>query len=100
MHPLPSAVQVGPLRYSVVRPDVGPPGEECGKCIPMELEIRVTKSLPSDLARSTLLHEILHAISDGYGAHLKEKQVLALETGLGALFRDNPKLSRAFFPRP
>lgn len=48
---------------------------------------------------STLLHELLHAVSaaeyEGNGTKvLTEKQVLALEKSLGGVCRDNPKLMR------
>lgn len=44
----------------------------------------------------TLIHEILHAISDQYGLDLPENTVRRLETGLGQTLRDNPGLFLCF----
>jgi len=42
--------------------------------------------------RDTLLHEIIHAVSDSIKLKLKEKQVHALACALLAVLRDNPEL--------
>ena len=47
-----------------------------------KLKIEVEKKLPRGERESTLIHEILHAVSRQYQAHLTEKQVQALEKGI------------------
>ena len=42
----------------------------------------------------TLLHEVIHVISDLQGLELSESQTRALEQGLGGFFRDNPQIAR------
>jgi hypothetical protein len=51
--------------------------------------ISIRDGLHSQQEASAFLHECLHAISDALGVGLTEAQVLALETGLFALFKDN-----------
>ena len=42
--------------------------------------------------KETLIHELIHAISDAYDSELDERQVSTLSRGLYAAFVDNPKL--------
>lgn len=50
--------------------------------------ISVNASLPIEVQRLTLLHEVLHAISDMYGLGLSESQVRAIEQGLGQVMSE------------
>ena len=50
-----------------------------------------------ELPRMTLLHELLHIVSDLNGLGLSEKQVLGLETGLYGVFSDNEELKDFVF---
>jgi len=50
--------------------------------------IRVATGIPVEAQRLTLLHEILHAISELYGLDLRESQVRALEQGLGQVMTE------------
>ena len=50
-----------------------------------------------ELPRMTLLHELLHIVSDLNGLGLTERQVLGLETGLFGMFVDNDKLREFIF---
>ena len=50
--------------------------------------VRVNASLPFEVQRITLLHELLHAISDLYGLDLRESQVRAIEQGLGQVMSE------------
>ena len=53
--------------------------------------IKIKDGLKPEQEKSTLLHEVLHAISDTIGAGLSEKQVQGLETGLWDVLKHNPK---------
>ena len=50
-----------------------------------------------ELPRMTLLHELIHIISDLNGLGLTERQVLGLETGLFGLFMDNKEFREFMF---
>ena len=50
-----------------------------------------------ELPRMTLLHELLHIVSDLNGLSLTEKQVLGLETGLYGMLKDNKDLREFMF---
>jgi len=58
-------------------------------------EIRVRARLNSLDKATTLLHEIIHAISDTWGGNLSEEQTRCIEQGLASLIQDNPKLVAA-----
>lgn len=45
--------------------------------------IRINNSVPIEIQRLSLLHEMLHAVSEVYGLNLSEAQVRCLEQGLG-----------------
>lgn len=53
--------------------------------------IRIVESSNMD---STLLHELLHALSFLYDLDLSESQVIRLESGLKMLYKDNPELKK------
>lgn len=46
---------------------------------------------------ATVLHELLHFISDQYGMNLTERDVRTLEQTLCALFLGSPELTEEFF---
>ena len=50
--------------------------------------ITVSTGIPVEAQRLTLLHEVLHAISELYGLDLREQQVRALEQGLGQVMSE------------
>ena len=50
--------------------------------------IHLCKDMNDQVKRSTLLHEIIHQISDKLGLDLNEAQVCGLETGLFPFFTD------------
>lgn len=50
--------------------------------------VRINAALPTEVQRLTLLHELLHAISDLYGLELRESQVRAIEQGLGQVMSE------------
>jgi len=57
----------------------------------LDAEILLNQSLKGAARALTLLHEVLHAISDMYGLDLEESQVRVLEQALGSFVKDNPK---------
>ena len=50
--------------------------------------VMVNASLPIEVQRLTLLHELLHAVSDLYGLNLTETQVRCIEQGLGQVMSE------------
>lgn len=59
----------------------------------------VDGSLKEARAKDVLLHELLHCVSVMFSGNdtLSEEQVIVLENGLMALFRDNPGLADYLF---
>ena len=47
----------------------------------------------------TVLHELLHAVSDVYGLGLSEAKVRGLEQGLGSMILSNPKGFRSLIDK-
>lgn len=54
--------------------------------------IVVDELLEPSSAWMTLLHELLHAVSEMYGLELDEGQIRTIEVALSDAFRANPKL--------
>jgi Zn-dependent peptidase ImmA (M78 family) len=52
-------------------------------------EIHINKNLPEDQKNDTLLHEIIHMISDELCVKLKEDQITILATALYCIFKEN-----------
>ena len=50
--------------------------------------IHLCKDMKEEVKRSTLLHEVIHQISDKLGLDLNETQVCGLETGLFPFFKE------------
>ena len=51
--------------------------------------IHLCKDMNEEVKRTTLLHEIIHQISDKLGLELTEHQVCGLESGLFPFFKEN-----------
>ncbi|MGA0610113.1 hypothetical protein [Caldimonas sp. KR1-144] len=97
---LPARLRIAGSDYAVVIAAVpeGITAENRGMFDDAKLRITIDASSPLHLQRRTLLHEIIHAAGDLYGtAELTEDHVRALETGLWAIFNDNPGLARTLF---
>lgn len=60
-------------------------------------EIWIRNDCTADNKSNTILHEILHAMSDVYGIDLKERQVFILANTLIGVCRDNPEYAQMFF---
>lgn len=57
--------------------------------------IRIDKSMPEDLKKQVLIHEMMHAIFDLLGLEdlcTDENKVQSIATALHQVIRDNPKL--------
>lgn len=52
-------------------------------------QILLRRDMPESIKRSTLLHEIIHQISDKLGLELTEAQTRGLESGLFPFFKEN-----------
>lgn len=55
--------------------------------------IKITKDLVKDQQEATLLHEIIHVLSDCYTLDLSEQAVAVLGEGLFQVLKDNYKLN-------
>lgn len=58
-------------------------------------QIRIDKSMPEDLKKRVLIHEMMHAIFDLLGFEdlcTDENKVQSIATALHQVIRDNPKL--------
>lgn len=85
----PDQIKVMGKRWSVSYEAMS--ADEMGESDLEKQHITIKDGLKPEQEKSTLLHEVLHAISDTLGAGLTEKQVQGLETGLWAVLKDNPK---------
>jgi hypothetical protein len=56
---------------------------------PAKISIRC--GMPSPVAASTVLHEVMHAVSDAYGLRLSEGCIRTIEAGLVSVARHNPE---------
>lgn len=68
--------------------------EKMGLCDTLNQNIWVQDDLKEDTQRETLLHEILHAISDEMGLNLTEEQVAGTAIGVLAVLMDNPSFAK------
>lgn len=57
-------------------------------------KILILEGLERSVDEATLLHEVIHTISDHLGLDLEESQVSGIAQGLFALFKDNPEFLR------
>lgn len=90
---IPDRVKVGWKNYDVVitdsRLNSGP--ELYGQIDHDAQVITLRGSSTTDQLRATLLHEVLHAVSDMYGLGLEEKLVEDLTNALYTVYKDNVK---------
>jgi len=68
--------------------------EKMGLCDTLNQTIWIQNDLKEDTQRETLLHEILHAISDEMGLNLAEAQVAGIAIGVLAVLMDNPSFAK------
>lgn len=91
---IPDRVKVGWKNYDVVfsesRLNSGP--ELYGQIDYNACTITLRESASPDQQRATLIHEMLHAVSDMYGLGLEEKLVEDLTNALYTVYKDNIEL--------
>ncbi len=60
--------------------------------------LKITLTMKSvEVAKKTLLHELIHVAENAAKMELEEEDVERLENMLWAIFKDNPKLARFIF---
>lgn len=60
-----------------------------GRTSTVEQVVQIADHLTGDQLPSTLLHEVIHAVSDNLGIELNEHQIRLLEAGLYSVFKVN-----------
>lgn len=93
---LPSHVQIGPMRYSIIEQELD---GACGDMLYIKSRIRIHNEMSHDVRAVTLWHEIVHGILFGAGitaSEHDEQHVDAVAHGIVAVLRDNP-LMREFY---
>ena len=84
--------------WSVKYPDIildiktGKDNEEFGYCIPKNMAILIRRGMSANMAKQTLIHEIIHTIESQAGFDIKESTVDSLGTHLYYIIKNNPKL--------
>ena len=68
--------------------------DEYGLCDYKQTKITISEDQSLENMRDTVLHELVHAISNEVKAGLNEKQTATISTGVLAILRDNPGLVR------
>lgn len=63
-----------------------------GDALWSEQRVRVVTGLERPTEQHTVIHELLHIVSDVMGINLKEDQIQGLAFGLVRLIADNPQL--------
>jgi hypothetical protein len=61
--------------------------------------ISLALEMPKQIMTETLLHECIHLISDANSIKLKEKQIVALSTGINELLISNPKFVKRYIKK-
>lgn len=83
---------IGPITYEIEEVDNIEYGDNyicLGLCDDVKQVIYIRKDAKVDGKKSTILHEILHSLSDVYAIGLKERQVQQLSTALIQFINDN-----------
>lgn len=93
----PKKIRVGPYTFRVIRSSREIAGEAVGDTSPRRSRIRYTDDQCPMQIRSTILHEVLHAIAHTAGigdeeALKQEDFISRCEAGFLGVLRDNPKL--------
>lgn len=91
----PRRFRVGPYSY---RLEMRHGGDELGLTDLNMLTVNIRAELAADLTRETVLHEVLHTITDMIGERMRlgsdreEEIIRSLSPALLMVLRDNPKL--------
>lgn len=76
-------------QYSINYVDAVDHEDNSGECNIRAGEIRILNTLSEAQKNDTLLHEILHIISDELCLGMSERQVTAMAVGLYAVYKEN-----------
>ena len=68
--------------------------EHAGECRTLEQRILIEDGMKPDTQKDTILHEVLHAISDEMELDLSEEQVTGAAKGILCVLMDNPSFAR------
>lgn len=116
---LPFNIRIAGFDYEIIptekklvakKKDVGYEGagniELRGQCDYIAQKIDISTCFPEDAIKQTLLHELVHAISNHYKVPLPddtetmEEVVDSISCGLFQVFKDNPELLKLFIDQP
>lgn len=75
--------------YEIIEADATIMDDKIGLCDTINHRIYLREGLNQSVLKSTLIHEIIHAIDLAMQIGLEEKQVEALGNGLFAIMKDN-----------
>lgn len=90
---IPKKVKIGALVYDVKKEKgLSASTLQMGECNTNSTSIKLDTNYPEQVMFGTFLHEVFHAISDVYAIGLDERQILMLEAGFYAFYKDNPKV--------
>ena len=93
MFKIPTKLRVFGHTYSVTIGELDGEGANIyGICLHREKKIILSNKNTYSQNEATLLHEVIHVISDSFAAGLEEKQVQAIASGLYSVLKDNEKL--------
>jgi hypothetical protein len=91
----PTRAVIGPVEWQIVETDLSKRGIY-GSCTPVaDHTIKIDTSIDryETLLTDTVIHEILHALSDTYRIKLKERQVWQLGVALSHFLPRNPHIT-------
>ena len=94
--PIPNKVKVGWKTYDVILADPTLNGgdELYGQIDYDRCTITLRAAASPDQQRATLVHELLHAVSNMYGLNLDEKLVTDLANALYCVYKDNSSCTK------
>ena len=94
--PIPNKVKVGWKTYDVILADPTLNGgdELYGQIDYDRCTITLRAAASPDQQRATLVHELLHAVSNMYGLDLNEKLVTDLANALYCVYKDNSSCTK------
>lgn len=82
----PKVIPICGVNYTIEEVDFIADGAAMGRSNSKIGQILISKDMPEDIKQATILHEIIHQISDRLGIDLNETQVRGLESGLIPFF--------------
>lgn len=67
--------------------------DDMGQCRPVDLEIVIDSTLPEDLQRQVLWHELIHTIEQTFQLDMPDRTVDLIALGIIELIETNPELA-------